>query len=148
MSLFKAYNLILGEEADLEVIEENFLEVVGNVADTDKADMADVIAMVTLYATYSCSYLQYIATTLRDDEESSQTMKFMNSYIAETVNKAGLHYYNKEHGYSIIDKAVQAALDNGGTVSCGDVTAFIEEIEASYIEEEIEEVTEEAQDGC
>ena len=148
MSLFKAYNLILGEEADLEVIEENFLEVVGNVADTDKADMADVIAMVTLYATYSCSYLQYIATTLRDDEESSQTMKFMNSYIAETVNKAGLHYYNKEHGYSIIDKAVQSALDNGGTVSCGEVTAFIEEIEASYIEEEIEEITEEAQDGC
>lgn len=148
MSLFNAYNLILGEEADLEVLEENFLEVVGNVADTDKADMADVIAMVTLYATYSCSYLQYVATTLRDDVESSQTMKFMNSYIAETVNKAGLHYYNKEHGYSIIDKAVQAALNNGGTVSCGEVTEFIDEIEASYVEDEIEEITEEAQDGC
>lgn len=148
MSLFNAYNLILGEEADLEVLEENFLEVVGNIADTDKADMADVIAMVTLYASYSCNYLQYVATTLRDDPEASQTMKFMNSYIAETVNKAGLHYYNKEHGYSIIDKAVQAALNGGGTVSCGDVTAFIEEIEASYIEDEIEEITEEAQDGC
>lgn len=147
MSLFNAYNLILGEEADLELLEENFLEVVGNIADTDKADMADVIAMVTIYASYSCNYLQYVATSLRDDPETSQTMKFMNSYIAETVSKAGLHYYNKEHGYSIIDKAVQAALNGDGTVSCGEVTEFIEEIEQSYVEPEIEEY-EETQDGC
>jgi len=149
MSLFKAYDLIFGEEADLEILEENFLEVIGNIVDTGKADTSDVIALVTLYATYSCNYLQYVATTLRDDSEASQTMKFMNSYIAETVNKAGLHYYNKEHGYSIIDKAVQEALHNGGTVSCSDVQVFIEEIEASYIEPEIEEeIPDEAQDGC
>ena len=65
-------------------------------------------------------------------------MKFMNSYIATFVTEAGFHYYNKEQGFSIIDKAVQAALDTNGVVSEEQIDDFITEIEDSYVEVEVD----------
>jgi hypothetical protein len=64
-------------------------------------------------------------------------MKFMNSYIAEACNVTGLHYFHMEGTFSIVDKAVQGALDNGGTISTEAVKAIIEEIEESYIQDEV-----------
>jgi alpha-N-acetylglucosamine transferase len=67
-------------------------------------------------------------------------MKFMNSYIVSFLHELELHYYDKEQGYSVIDKAVQAALDNEGTVSVKEISNIVEEIEASYVEEDVEDV--------
>lgn len=105
----------------------------------DKMTAEDVALLTSYYAEYSVSYLTYVATSLTEPKDASQTMKFMNSYIAETCNAAGLHYFHMEGTFSIVDKAVQGALDNGGTISTEAVKAIIAEIEESYVEDEIPE---------
>ena len=63
----------------------------------------------------------------------------MNSIIAEAVNAAGLHYFNLDRGFSLVDKAVQSGLDNNGIPKTDDILAIIQEIEESYIEPDVEE---------
>ena len=139
MSLFKAYN---NEKSvrTLGYIKKDFMNVFDAVADNfDNAQASDVVALVSFYAEYGASYMTAIATSLEEPRGASDTMKFMNSIIAEVVNKAELHYFDLHRGYSIVDKAVQAALDNGGAPKTEDVVAIINEIEASYEEETEEE---------
>jgi len=104
----------------------------------DKLNTDDVVSLVAFYAEYGVSYLKQVAYTFRDPSGAQETMKFMNSVIAEAVNEAGIHYYNKEHGYSIVDKAVQLALEGNGFADADDIRAVIAEIEESYIEEDVE----------
>lgn len=92
----------------------------------------DVITLVAFYAEYAVAYLDRVAETFEPVKDASETMKFMNSFIAEAVNEAGLHYYNFEKGWSIVDRAVQAALDNGGVALVSDIAAVVAEIEASH----------------
>lgn len=99
---------------------------------------ADVVVLVSYYAEYAVAYLSYVAETLEEPKNASSTMKFMNSLIAEAVNEAGLHYYNKERGWSVVDRAVQAAIDNGGVALISDIVTVIDEIEATHVEDEEE----------
>lgn len=96
----------------------------------------DVITLVSFYAEYGVAYLDYIADSFEEPKRASDAMKFMNSAIAEAVNEAGLHYFNKERGYSVVDRAVQAALDNGGIALTTDIIKVVDEIEESYVEDE------------
>lgn len=138
MSLFKAYNFTRTLPlADNEDLKGTFLDIIAMTGDTVTKEQ--VVSMISVYATFSVNYLEAVATTLDDFPEASATMKFMNSYIAEACHLAGLHYYNREHGYSVIDKAVQFALDNNGLVKTDYIIECIQEIEDSYIEEELED---------
>jgi len=137
MSLIKAYNLDVPVSRTKELVKADFITA---LQDCFKAKeligKAEIIPLVQYYAEYSCRYLKYVAYTLEEPQGEAATMKFMNSYIATFVTEAGLHYYNKEQGYSIIDKAVQAALDNKGVVTAEEVDSILTAIEDSYIEEE------------
>jgi len=139
MSLIKALqNFSTSQLRDLSDIKEDFQAAFEWLAEDLKGDyqcsVNDVATLVGLYAEYGAAYMALIAVTLEEPKDSSTTMKFMNSIIAEAVSKAGLHYFNLEHGFSIVDKAVQSAVDNGGIPLEKDILAVIQEIEDSYKE--------------
>ena len=60
--------------------------------------------------------------------------KFLLNLKIEFCKAANVHYFNKEFGYSIVDKVVQDALDNAGKTSIDKVAGFVAEIELSYVE--------------
>jgi len=140
MSLIKAYKLETVTNRTFEDVKNDFITALhGCMMTPNELTQEDISYLVQYYTEYSCLYLQTVATTLEEPKGVSATMKFMNSYIATFVTEAGYHYYNKEQGYSIIDKSVQAALDNDGFVSEEQLYDIMKEIEDSYIEEEFEE---------
>lgn len=123
-----------------EDVKQDFITVLeSSILDVENIQPLHLAHLVSYYSEYAAIYLAYVATTLEEPKGVNETMKFMNSYIVEIANKAGLHYYDKEQGFSIIDKAVQKALDNGGRVSNLDVLNIIDKIEESYTEEDDEE---------
>jgi hypothetical protein len=131
MSLLKARKL-LGEVRDFSDIQEDFLDVLDNLGDT--VTLEELYQAVALYGEYGVAYMVDVANSLEDPTFASDTMKFMNSYIAEFCKAANVHYFNKEFGYSIVDKVVQDALDNAGKTSIDKVAGFVAEIELSYVE--------------
>lgn len=135
MSLIKAYKLKTDPSRDFEAIKADYITAVASCMMLKNAlTKTDIAYLIKYYTEYSCLYLKQVATTLEEPKGVSATMKYMNSYIATFVTEAGLHYYNKEQGYSIIDKAVQAALDTDGIVTTKQIYDIITEIEKSYIE--------------
>jgi hypothetical protein len=62
-------------------------------------------------------------------------MKFMNSYIAEAMGGASLHYFHQE-GMTVIDLLLQKTLDKGITLSDVEIMETIDTIEASYDEDD------------
>lgn len=141
MSLIKAYKLEAVTNRTFEDVKNDFITALhGCMMSPNEVSQEDISYLVQYYTEYSCLYLQTVATTLEEPKGVSATMKFMNSYIATFVTEAGYHYYNKEQGYSIIDKAVQAALDNDGIVTTVQIFNIMEEIEDSYTEEDIEDI--------
>ena len=145
MSLLKAFDLVIEEPRSYDELEADFLDVLEE--SRDDPDKDTVVALLGLYATYSCKYLVDVATTLREPPEVSQSMKFMNSYVAEVVHKAGLHYYDRERSKSVVDLAMQKALDNGGFVSRKVMFDLLDEVEDSYIEFEEHLIPEEYEDA-
>lgn len=139
MSLFKAYSNMTTARS-LDKIREDFQVVFDRIAENqDTVTPVDVAEMTQLYAEYGATYMSLIAVSLQEPKGASETMKFMNSIIAEVVTKADLHYFDLERGFSIVDKAVQAALDNGGVPTMKSVMDIITEIEDSYKEEDVED---------
>ena len=138
MSILKAYRENFTTR-DADDILDSFQRSFENAMEKEALDRDDVITFVSFYSEYGVAYLRQVAYTFSAPERIQTTMKFMNSVIAEAVNEAGLHYYNKEHGYSIIDKAVQAALDSGGLVTPDQINEIIDEIEIDYIQAAAEE---------
>ena len=137
MSLIKA---LKGDYSTrkLEDIREDFKNAFEAFISADEYSTEAVTTLVTLYTEYAVAYMVEISATLTEPKGASETMKFMNSIIAEMVNKADLHYFNQEHGFSIIDKSVQAALD-AGQITVQQVMNIINEIEESYKEPESDE---------
>lgn len=135
MSILKAYRASFVTR-DADDILMSFQHTLEDALDNGDLTREDVVALVAFYAEFGVNYLRTVAYTFRDPNGSQESMKFMNSVIAEAVHEAGLHYYNKEHGYSIIDKAVQEALDNDGVVTVAVINRIIDEIEETYIEDE------------
>lgn len=138
MSLLKAYKL---EPTELTLHEtaSKFTRVYQELVDERQFNAVSVAVLVNLYTDYACEYLRISALTLKQPEGSDDTMKLMNSIIAEFVHLAHLHYFDLERGYSIIDKALQNKLDNNENACSGDVLKVIEEIEASYAEQQEDE---------
>lgn len=134
MSLLKTYRNDLVSRPFLNILDD-FKDAFAQAAE-GVITKEDVIALTSFYAEYGVAYLNYISETFEEPKGASDTMKFMNSAVAEAVNEAGLHYFNKERGYSIVDRAVQAAIDNGGVALTSDIMAVINEIEDTYIEDE------------
>lgn len=141
MSIMKAYRNTTHTRDEDEILV-SFQTAFENAMDKDASEHSDVVALVISYAEYGVAYLRQVAFTFHAPERIQNTMKYMNSVIAEAVNEAGLHYYNQEHGFSIVDKAVQAALDGGGVVTPDEINAIIDEIEVGYLETEAEEEVE------
>ena len=137
MSLIKA---LKGDYSTrkLEDIRDDFKQAFEAFISADEYSQEAVTTLVTLYTEYAVAYMVEISATLIEPKGASETMKFMNSIIAEMVNKADLHYFNQEHGFSIIDKSVQAALD-AGQITVQQVMNIINEIEESYKEPESDE---------
>lgn len=134
-TLTKTYNT-----ANPESIKEDFKSSVIVATGKDNITHTDVADLVSLYAQYSICYLQAVAMTLDEPVGMQSTMKFMNSLIAEFVHAAQLHYYHMEGNYSIVDKAIQVALDGDGYISQDAVLEIVGDIELSHAEEEFEEV--------
>jgi len=130
-TLTKTYNM-----ADPQSIKEDFKSSVIIAADSERVTPTQVADLVSLYTEYSICYLQAVAMTLDEPVGMQSTMKFMNSLIAEFVSKADLHYYHMEGSYSIVDKAIQKALDGDGHISVEEVETIVGDIELSYVEEE------------
>lgn len=139
MSLIKAYGLTANVRSRDE-IKKDFLVSVEAVLMYDDATVEELASVIACYSEYAVTYLTEVATSLQEPKGASDTMKFMNSFIAELSHKVGIHYYHMEGSYSIIDKAVQTALDNAGIVTTEQVVEYIQEIEDSYLEPEVEEV--------
>jgi hypothetical protein len=144
MSLLKAYHIQLDPARTLELIKADFTAVIAAVMEGTKNGTKfwkeELLAhLIMHYTEYSVTYLNHVAVKLEEPTEATASMKFMNSYIVSLLHEAKLHYYDKEQGFSVIDKSVQKALDNQGYLSVNDVTEIFGIIEASYIEEEFEE---------
>lgn len=136
MSLIKARNFKVMAGRNLELIKGDFIGAVnGCFMAIDTLSPKDIAYLVKYYAEYSAYYLREVAKNLKEPKDSQQTMKFMNSYIATMMHEADLHYFNKEHGFSIIDKAVQMALEKDfAQLELEDIFNIIDEIEQSYVE--------------
>jgi hypothetical protein len=134
MSLLKAFNLpsetIIRDFTDIEV---EFLSVIEEITDKNSASTEQLAGLVALYAEYGCAYMCHICD-LAPNDRASANMKIMNSYLAEVCRKAGSNYYHKEEGYTLVDKAVQEALNNRGRCSVEKALEFIADIDASYLE--------------
>lgn len=130
MSLLKALKVDRNYPKYKE-LQVNFIDVVDTVLDVPTK--TDIIVLIRLYTDYSVKYLKEVAVTLEEPKGAQQTMKFMNSYIAECMTVAGLHYFHQE-GHTIIDKAVQHALSNNGDLKYDVIESIIDDIEASYVE--------------
>ena len=122
---------------------ENTLQEFNSVLDcfvdeTDQSRQAQLtIQLLKLYGVYSYLYLQSISFTLKADNDKKDTLTFMNSVIAEVCHKAHIAYFHREHGYSIVDKAVSWFLAHG--------IYGIEEHLIDVIEEMNRELAEEAE---
>jgi hypothetical protein len=136
MSLLKAYNL--QKPVKYGQLKEEFQAVFADICeDTEATSIDDLADLLEIYAEYSVQYLQTVAVTLSDPSGVQDTMKYMNSIIAEVSRLVGVHYYHS-NGSTLVDKPVQDALDDALTLE--GIKAWIAEIEASYIEEdEVEE---------
>jgi hypothetical protein len=136
MSLLKAYNL--QKPVKYGQLKEEFQAVFADICeDTEATSIDDLADLLEIYAEYSVQYLQTVAITLSDPAGVQDTMKYMNSIIAEVSRLVGVHYYHA-NGSTLVDKPVQDALDDILTLE--GIKAWIAEIEASYIEEgEVEE---------
>ena len=144
MSLLKAYMNTKTVRPRSEVVVD-FKTMIEACVLSDIITKEDVATAIAFYAEYSLAYLTEVSQTLEDPVGAGSAMKFMNSYIAEFTNKAGLHYFDLDKGYSVVDKAVQLALDVGGFPPVVDVVAIIDAIEESYVEvlpEDFEELEE------
>ena len=141
MSILKAYRAGFTTRNEEEILSD-FQSAFEDAADRAEGETTtlDVVALVAFYAEFGATYLRRAAYTLSEDTGASASMKFMNSIIAEVMHEAGLHYYNKEHGHSVVDRAVQLALDNDGVPTTEGIVAIIEEIEATHIPDEEEEL--------
>jgi hypothetical protein len=139
MSLFKAFSMELDPDLYYQDLKESFLDVIYSTEKAGTVTKDDVVALVSVYASVGALYMWEVAVNLEDVPELKESMKFMNSFIAEAVGKAGLHYFEAEQGYSIVDKAVQQALDNNGVASVEAIEGFINEIEESYKEDELDD---------
>lgn len=102
-----------------------------------KPNQKDVIDAVGIYIEMSMTYL-LDASNLVKDSGVHDIMQLMNSYIAELMHEAQLHYFHQE-GMTIIDFAMQKGLDKAGPLSHDDVEEIIARIEGSYAEEIEEE---------
>jgi len=125
--------------SDTSVIRNEFLDLVDNILSTDTkiASTEQIVNIVQLYIEASINYL-IDAACLNDNADLHSTMKFMNSYLAEFMHGSGLHYFHQE-GMTIVDLAMQEALDNGGILSSDVAQDIIARIEGSYAEEVEEE---------
>lgn len=141
MSILKAYRAGFTTRNEEEILSD-FQSAFEDAADRAEGETTtlDVVALVAFYAEFGAAYLRRAAYTLSEDTGASASMKFMNSIIAEVMHEASLHYYNKEHGHSVVDRAVQLALDNDGVPTTEGIVAIIEEIEATHIPDEEEEL--------
>ena len=137
MSLIKAKNLKVTKRESYDSLRTSFLEIIDTIYE-DKPTRSDIIVLLNIYTAYSINYLIDVADTLVEPKDIQQTMKFMNSYIAEYYRLADLHYFHKE-GYTIIDKCIQNALDNDGVLLYETVDKEISAIEYSYKEDEVVE---------
>lgn len=137
MSLIKAKNLKVTKRESYDSLRASFLEIIDTIYE-DKPTRSDIIVLLNYYTTYSINYLIDVAETLVEPKDIQQTMKFMNSYIAEYYRLADLHYFHKE-GYTIIDKCIQNALDNDGVLLYETVDKEISAIEESHKEDEVVE---------
>ncbi len=135
MSLLKAIKNA-AKPRDMGALKSEFIKNVEALG--DQIEVEDLLVLSRLYGEYGAAYMAQIAATLDEPPAASSTMKFMNSYIAEVCKAANVHYYNREFGYSLVDKVVQDALDNGGYTTLEKVMEFIAEIELSYAEPEEE----------
>jgi hypothetical protein len=138
MSLFKALK-IQTPTRDIKDIKQDFITLMETCTDTPTK--GDLLYAIVYYTEYSINYLLKVANTLEEPTSMKSTMTFMNSFIVELSNATGDKYYNKEHGYSIIDKSIQYALDNDGKIAIDIINDIINEINESYVEKEIEEET-------
>ena len=115
MSLLKARDLKLGNDLfTYEFIENQFKEILDGITDMPIRD--DLRYLLGLYANYSALYLHEVSLTLVEPPRVNQTMKFMNSYIAEICHKLEIPYYHKEEGYTIIDKVLGLIFDSGTSI--------------------------------
>lgn len=148
MSLVKAYN-IKTQTRPLEVILGDFKEHIEGVFSLDnEVTKQDAAVAVSLYAEYSLSYLVEVANTFKEPKDASQTMRFMNSFLAEMMHLANLRYFELDKGYSIVDKAVQISLNHGGYPPLAEIIAVINDIEASYaVEDEAKKLEEDNNQG-
>lgn len=139
MSLLKARELKLGDNLfTYEFLEDTFKAVLDGI--TEQSIRSDLRYLLGIYANYSALYLREVSLTLVEPPRVNQTMKFMNSYIAEVCHKAEVPYYHKEEGYTIIDKVLGLIFDSGTSINNYDVIEPI--IEAMLVVAE-EETTEE-----
>jgi len=133
MSLLKAREWINVDADSYSDLEQNF-QIALDFEDISESLLA---SLIDIYAVYSVLYLREVAFTLKEPIGIQQTMKFMNSYIAEIAHKLKVPYFHKEEGYSLIDKAVQFVLDNGTQDSIDYVKDIMRDI--VVVEEEIGE---------
>jgi hypothetical protein len=106
--------------------------------DNERINESLLASLIDIYAVYSVLYLREVSLTLKEPLTIQQTMKFMNSYIAEIAHKIEVPYFHKEEGYSLIDKAVQFVLDNGTSDSTDYVKSIMENIVVKEVEEDEE----------
>tara|TARA_R110000796_G_scaffold184492_1_gene301067 strand:+ start:45 stop:506 length:462 start_codon:yes stop_codon:yes gene_type:complete len=139
MSLLKAYSITRNTGRSLEKIKTDFMRSIEYcVVDLTNIGKNDIAHLIKYYVEYSTVYLSKVAQTLEEPKLASETMKFMNSFIVSILYEAELHYYDKDKGFSLIDKAVQEALDNNGIITVDYAIALIDEVEESYVEEEFD----------
>jgi len=101
----------LGKLPTEDELEKRFAAELDNyIVEPSVEALAEVI---TTYSNYSYIYLLNMSETLEPNDYGKSKMIIFNSIIAELCNDVGVLYFDREHGYSIIDKSVAYVVDNG-----------------------------------
>ena len=129
MSLLTARRIMDNNTRGMEEVLENFqLAVDEYVADSNKDKL---YVLINLYSEMSYGYLLLTAIILQPSSYKDN-LTYMNSLIVEACHEQGVKYFDREQGYSIIDKTVRYTLDNGVQVDTSYIVKIVEEMEAVY----------------
>ena len=142
MSLFKALSFN-GFSSDIDSTTDLFVLTVEDIAVEDGVPLAtteQITGLLSVYIECSVEYLR-AAAQLSVDPTLDTQLKFMNSYLAEALRGAGLHYFHQE-GMTIIDLLLQKTLDKGDFLENFEIEAIVQDVEDSHIEEDEDEIEE------
>ena len=105
----------------------------------NNSSISTLAKVVDTYSNYSYVYLIEMSETLEANDKAKGRMVIMNSLIVEACKELDILYFDREQGYSIIDKSVAYVVREGIQFNCDYILDIITEMNKEEDEDELVE---------